>query len=104
MFRTKEDEAILQMLREKHGQRTPKGNMTYRRADYIYNFYENLMWLGYDEMRAKTTEKTFQKKLQLVIEETGIPEETFFNNKPRIIEWNERRNTRFMFSLNGKPL
>lgn len=62
-----DDEKILELLKSAYHSTTPKGNITYSKAQRIFGFYRRLVNEGYDEVFKTISSSTFYDNLNLLI-------------------------------------
>lgn len=62
-----DDEKILELLKSAYHSVTPKGNVTYSKAQRIFGFYRRLVNEGYDEVFKTVSSSTFYDNLNLLI-------------------------------------
>ncbi|ECT5253051.1 DNA replication protein [Salmonella enterica subsp. enterica serovar Panama] len=62
-----DDEKILELLKSSYHSITPKGNITYSKAQRIFGFYRRLVNEGYDEVFKTLPRRTFYDNLNLLI-------------------------------------
>lgn len=58
------DEKIKKMLRKAYWSYTPKGNVSYAKAERLYGFYTRLCDRGYDEVKAHTSKATLSRNMR----------------------------------------
>ncbi|SUB58674.1 phage/plasmid replication protein, gene II/X family [Phocoenobacter uteri] len=57
------EEKIVNLLRRNYSKITPKGNVSYSKADRLYGFYERLLDRGYDTVYRSMSRETFRRHL-----------------------------------------
>ncbi|MDP8033614.1 phage/plasmid replication protein, II/X family [Pasteurella atlantica] len=57
------EEKIINLLRKNYLKITPKGNVSYSKADRLYGFYERLLDRGYDNVYRSMSRETFRRNL-----------------------------------------
>lgn len=57
------EQKIVNLLRHTYNKITPKGNVSYAKADRLYGFYERLLFKGYDEVYRNMARNTFKRHL-----------------------------------------
>ncbi|EPC5163482.1 DNA replication protein [Salmonella enterica] len=62
-----DDESIFELLKSVYHSTTPKGNITYSKAQRIFGFYRRLVNEGYDEVFKTISSSTFYDNLNLLI-------------------------------------
>ncbi|EHO7308795.1 DNA replication protein [Salmonella enterica] len=62
-----DDEKILDLLKSAYQSTTPKGNITYSKAQRIFGFYRRLVNEGYDEVQKTVSKSTFYDNMNLLI-------------------------------------
>lgn len=62
-----DDEKILELLKSAYHSTTPKGNITYSKAQRIFGFYRRLVNEGYDEVFKTMPRRTFYDNINLLI-------------------------------------
>ncbi|AYV19813.1 phage/plasmid replication protein, II/X family [Vibrio mediterranei] len=63
------DEQVHNQLKSKYGKLTPKGNMSYSKADRVFRLYRSLVSDGYEAVKSSySTRATFYNNLNLLIE------------------------------------
>lgn len=65
------DEKVHTMLRDSYYRITPKGNITYSKADKIFGFYRRLVNEGYQEVYSTMPRNTFSRQLNDLMSGTG---------------------------------
>ncbi len=58
------EQKIKQLLRDEYNTITPKGNVSYAKADRLFRFYMTLCDRGYDEIKAHTSKATLHRNLK----------------------------------------
>ncbi|EJF5836894.1 DNA replication protein [Salmonella enterica] len=62
-----DDEKILELLKSNYYSTTPKGNISYSKAQRIFGFYRRLVNEGYDEVFKTMPRRTFYDNINLLI-------------------------------------